>query len=76
MVVKLTLVFAGMGKGMFNGCSVGQTVPFDPPHTPNGVFSTRIDFAVTKSIDYVKLFDLGGDRYPWLDDVRIRLPIS
>jgi hypothetical protein len=77
VVLKLTLVFAGSGKGMFNGCSVGATVPADPPHRPNGFFSTQIDFAVTKSIDYAKLFDLVGNRFPWLDDIRIRvLPVS
>jgi len=77
VVLKLTLIFTGSGKGMFNGCSVGATVPADPPHRPTGFLSTRIDFAVTSSIDYGKLFDLAGDRYPWLDDIRIRaLPVS
>jgi hypothetical protein len=54
VVLKLTLVFVGSGKGMFNGCSVGGNVPFDPPHRPNGFLSTRIDFAITKAIDYAK----------------------
>jgi hypothetical protein len=76
VILKITLVFVGSGKGMFNGCSVGANVPFDPPHRPNGFLSTRVDFAITKPIDYAKMFELIDNNHSWLDDLRIRVPIS